>query len=131
MNMKVKQLNYDVVTRQMVEEEIEIDFPNPRISEIDRRLQEIRTELTQGDWKTIKYAEGGLPEEEFQKHLAERIALRDTYNTLEAEKLEAPDLMKDVEAVVVKGVSTITPIEDIIPEVIDELSQAAEIGKEV
>jgi hypothetical protein len=84
--MKTTQLNYDVVTRQMVEEEIEIDFPNPRISEIDRRLQEIRTELSQGDWKTIKYAEGGLDEKEYKTHLEMRSSLRDEYNSLELEQ---------------------------------------------
>jgi hypothetical protein len=62
-----------------------MDFPNPRIAEIERRMGEIRSELSQGDWKTIKYQEGGLDEEKYQVHLKERADLRKEYNTLELE----------------------------------------------
>lgn len=83
--MLVKTLEYDVQTKSLIEVETEMEFPNPRISEIERRMQDIRTELTQSDWKTIKYAEGSLSEEDYQIHITERASLRDEYNTLELE----------------------------------------------
>lgn len=48
-------------------------------------MQEIRTELLEGDWKTIKYIEGVLSEEDFAIHKNERQSLRDEYNLIEIE----------------------------------------------
>lgn len=85
--MLVKQLIYDVNTKETIEVEVEMDFPNPRIAEIETRMQEITQELSASDWKTIKYMEGGLSEEDYIVHKADRARLRDEYNTLEEEKL--------------------------------------------
>lgn len=52
---------------------------------IEKRMPEILIELTSSDWKTIKYQEGALSEEEFEAHKIERQSLREEYNALELE----------------------------------------------
>ena len=81
----VKGLRYNVETQQMEEYEEEREMPNPRIVEIERRLQEIKSELAQGDWKNDKYLEGALSEEDFILHKLLRAELRAEYNQLEEE----------------------------------------------
>lgn len=83
--MLVKSLEYDVRTKSMREIEMEIDIPNPRISEIRMRLQEIENEYKSLDYKTIKYIEGDLTEDEWQVHLYNKTLLRDEYDALEEE----------------------------------------------
>lgn len=78
-------LKYDVQTKNSWEEEIEIEFPNPRISEIGQRLQEIKIELQQTDYQAIKFAEGIKTEEEYSDTRNLREALRTEYNILEIE----------------------------------------------
>lgn len=82
---KVTVSEYDVATKQTRTYEKEVDLPNPRISEIQQRLQDIRMELAAGDYKAIKYAEGATPEAEYAPVKAAREALRAEYNQLEAE----------------------------------------------
>lgn len=55
------------------------------IAEKRARMVAIQAELDAKDYKTIKYVEGALTEEEFQLHKAEKIALRTEYDTLEQE----------------------------------------------
>jgi len=76
---------YDVTTKQTRTYEKEVDMPNPRIAEIQQRLQDIRMELQVTDYKAIKYAEGQYAEGEYEPVKAARAALRTEYNELEAE----------------------------------------------
>lgn len=82
---KVKGLRYDIKTGLMEEYEVEVELPNPRIQEIEQRLQAITQELKEQDYKTLKYIEGDLSEEEFITHKTHKNALREEYNTLEDE----------------------------------------------
>lgn len=82
---KVKGLRYDIKTGLMEEYEVEVEFSNPRIKEIEQRLSEIRVALAEGDWKTIKFMELGVESQEYITHKQERQALRDEYNSLEDE----------------------------------------------
>lgn len=79
-------LVYDVKTKETRTEEI-ANFveTNPRIFEIEERLQEIKGELSQTDYKAIKYAEGQYTEEEYADIKKARQDLRDEYNTIEKE----------------------------------------------
>jgi hypothetical protein len=81
----VTELVVNVTTGEQSYVEVEREMPNPRIGEIERRLQEIRSELAQNDWKNDKYIEGALGVEEWEAHKASRAGLRSEYNTLEAE----------------------------------------------
>ena len=85
--MKTEVLIYDVTNKQSRIEEVEMEFPNPRIAEIDRRLQEITQELAQTDLKTIKYFEGVLSEAEYAESKKDRANLRAAHNALEIERL--------------------------------------------
>ena len=76
---------YDVTTKQTRTYEKEVDMPNPRISEIQQRLQDIRMELQTTDYKAIKYAEGQYSDGEYDATKAARAALRAEYNALEVE----------------------------------------------
>jgi uncharacterized protein involved in exopolysaccharide biosynthesis len=76
---------YDVTTKQTRTFEKEVNMPNPRISEIQQRLQDIRMELQVTDYKAIKYAEGQYADGEYDAVKAARAALRAEYNQLEAE----------------------------------------------
>lgn len=80
-----KGLEFNVVTGKLIEVEIEIEFPNPRIQEIQDRLQEITQILKINDYKTLKYIEGDLSEEDFIVHKTLKNDLRTEYNTLEEE----------------------------------------------
>ena len=76
---------YDVTTKQTRTYEKEVEMPNPRISEIEQRLQDIRMELQTTDYKAIKYAEGQYSDGEYDAVKAARAALRAEYNQLEVE----------------------------------------------
>ena len=82
---KITVSEYDVATKQTRTYEKEVELPNPRISEIQQRLQDIRMELAEGDYQAIKYAEGATPEAEYAPVKAAREKLRAEYNQLEAE----------------------------------------------
>jgi hypothetical protein len=82
---KVTGIRVDAVTGKKEIYEYEREVVNPRIFEIQQRLQDIRMELAAGDYKAIKYAEGATPEEEYAPVKAARQALRAEYNKLEAE----------------------------------------------
>jgi hypothetical protein len=82
---KITVTEYDVATKTTRTYEKEVEMPNPRISEIEQRLQDIRMELQTTDYKAIKYAEGQYSEGEYDAVKAARAALRAEYNQLEAE----------------------------------------------
>lgn len=50
-----------------------------------RQIAELKAQLSATDYKAIKYAEGWLSEEEYAPIKAERQAIRDKINALEAE----------------------------------------------
>jgi hypothetical protein len=79
---------YDVTTKTTRTYEKEVEMPDPRLGEIQQRLQDIRMELQTTDYKAIKYAEGQYIEAEYEPIKNARQALRDEYNTLETELLE-------------------------------------------
>lgn len=81
----VKGIRYNVTTKVMEEYEEEVELPDPRIDEIRNRLHDIRIELLEGDWKTIKFMELGTESPEFIQHKSRRQDLRLEYNTLETE----------------------------------------------
>jgi hypothetical protein len=78
-------LVYDAKTKTTTEVEFDFTPENPRKSEIPERQQEILIALKESDYKAIKYAEGHTTEEVYATIKAERQALRDEYNELEAE----------------------------------------------
>jgi predicted transcriptional regulator len=82
---KGTRLIYDVKTKETRTEEYEYTPENPRLFEIPERQQEILTALKESDYKAIKFAEGHYTEEAYASVKAERQALRDEYNQLEAE----------------------------------------------
>jgi phage-related protein len=82
---KVNVLEFNVATQKQTTRTELVELPNPRIAEIENRLQEIRAELAQGDWKTIKHQEGGLSEKDWEVHTSKRASLRSEFNKLELE----------------------------------------------
>lgn len=83
--MLVKGIRYNIQTKETEEYEEEMEFANPRISEIERRLQDIRAELQQTDYKAIKFGEGCYTTEQYEPTRVARQDLRDEYNNLEVE----------------------------------------------
>ena len=81
----VQTLIVDVNTGTQVMQEVEMDIPNPRIGEIQRRQQEIRMELQATDYKQAKYLDGDYTEAEYAPIKEERKALRAEHNALEVE----------------------------------------------
>lgn len=78
-------LVYDAKTKKTQEVEFDFTPTNPRIYEIQERLQKIKIELQSTDYKAIKYAEGEYTQDEYQDTLDLRKSLRDEYNALEKE----------------------------------------------
>ena len=76
---------YDVVTKTTRTFEKEVEMPDPRLGEIQQRIQDIRMELQTTDYKALKYAEGQYSEEEYAPMKKLRADLRKEYNDLEAE----------------------------------------------
>lgn len=73
---------------EMTEEEIAVEQVQIDKSEKERRIQEIKIELQQGDWRTVRHAElveQGLSDEGYTEFIANRAALREEINALEAE----------------------------------------------
>ena len=85
----VKGIRYNVATKETEEYEIEMELPDPKILELEHRIQELEAALRSEDWKTIKYVEGGMTEEEWAAHVAARAALRAEHNLAEL-KLTTP-----------------------------------------
>lgn len=85
----VKGIRYDVVTGRAEEYEEEMELPDPKILELEQRIQELEAALRSEDWKTIKYVEGGMTETEWAAHIAARAAIRAEHNLAEL-KLTTP-----------------------------------------
>ena len=85
----VKGIRYDVATKETTEYEVEMELPDPKTAELKRRIQELEAALRSEDWKTIKYVEGGMTEEEWSAHIAARAAIRAEHNLAEL-KLTTP-----------------------------------------
>jgi hypothetical protein len=83
--MKATKLVFDATTKETRTEQFDFTPENPRKAEIPERQQEILIELKESDYKAIKFAEGHYTEEVYASVKAERQALRDEYNELEAE----------------------------------------------
>lgn len=76
-------ININGITREMTAEEIaEMESCKPTIAE---RIEMLKSELASTDYKAIKYAEGWMTEEEYAPIKAERQAIRDEINALEAQ----------------------------------------------
>ena len=88
--------NYDGKGGGTVEEyEYEAPIVNPRKGEIERRLQDIRVELQQTDYKAIKFGEGVISEEEYAPIRVAREVLREEYNALELEYETCPEYLPE------------------------------------
>lgn len=55
------------------------------IDEVQRKISEIKAELSETDYQAIKYAEGFISETDYAQIKAQRQAWRDEINALEAE----------------------------------------------
>lgn len=76
-------INDNGITREMTAEEIaERDALKPTPAQ---RIEMLKIELASTDYKAIKYAEGWISEEEYAPIKAERQAIRDEINALEAQ----------------------------------------------
>jgi hypothetical protein len=72
--------------RDMTAEEIaEMESHQPSVSQ---RIEDLKSQLEATDYKAIKYAEGWLTDEEYAPIKAERQAIRDEINALEATEKE-------------------------------------------
>ncbi len=78
-------LVFDATTKETRTEQFDFTPEHPRKTEIPQRQQEILIALKESDYKAIKFAEGHTTEEAYESVKAERQALRDEYNELEAE----------------------------------------------
>lgn len=97
--MKITTTEVNVATGEVTVKEVELSEEQvaemekqQRISEIQNRMSEIVSELNSTDWKTIKFIEGELSEDDFNSHKQTRSDLRLEYNTLET---ELSDLTKE------------------------------------
>ena len=81
----IKGIEVNVQTGIITEVELDLTLPNPRIFEIEHRMHEIKIELALSDYKTMKFIDGALSQEEYEPIRLVRIALRAEYNLIEAE----------------------------------------------
>lgn len=88
-------IRYNVATGVSEEYTYEAPLINPRKGEIERRLQDIRVELQQTDYKAIKFGEGIYTEEQYAPTKALREGLRAEYNELEIELANAPEYLAE------------------------------------
>ena len=88
--------SFEVTYKSKAEIELEAEEAKKRAEEEEKRriceekktrMSAIKVELSEMDYKTIKYVEGELTEDEFIIHKANKLALRNEYNTLETEIL--------------------------------------------
>ena len=87
--MKITQIEVNIETGEEIVKEVELSQAEvaemekqQKVSQIQQRMGEIKQELAQGDWKTVKCLELGLVDEE---HLAKRAKLRQEFNDLESQ----------------------------------------------
>ena len=71
----------DMTAEELAEYEESIKVP------ADEQIALLKQNLADTDYKAIKYAEGLISEEEYQKTKAQRQAWRDEINRLESEKI--------------------------------------------
>ena len=83
--MKATKLVFDATTKETKTVEFDFTPTNPRIHEIQQRLQEIIIALKETDYHALKFIEGDLTEEAFAPIKAERHALRLEHRKLEKE----------------------------------------------
>ena len=83
--MKATKLVFDATTKETKTVEFDFTPTNPRIHEIQERLQEIIIALKETDYHALKFIEGDLTEEAFAPFKAERHKLRLEHNKLEKE----------------------------------------------
>ena len=83
--MKATKLIYDVKTKTTQEVEFDFTPTNPRIGEIEERLQEILIELKETDYHALKFIEGEYTEEAFAPIKEARHKLRLEHRKLEEE----------------------------------------------
>ena len=90
--MKETQIKYDVLTKEYAELEVEVSqeeldarVEQQRVSEIQQKMSDIVQELNASDWKTVKYMELGVFDDEYDQHIIYRNSLRELYNALELE----------------------------------------------
>lgn len=82
--------NYISISKEEFDQHMEAIKPIPLtpteeyVKDIQRQIAEIKKELASSDYKAIKYAEGWISEEDYAPIKAERQALRDRINELEA-----------------------------------------------
>ena len=71
------------------------DFENPKfvIKRKQAQILGLKIQLSDTDYKAIKYAEGWLTDEEYAPIKAERQALRDKINALEIEVEELQEII--------------------------------------
>lgn len=75
-------INVNGITREMTAEE-EAEFTQSTELFVEAEIMSLKQQLSDSDYKAIKYAEGWLTEEEYTPIKAERQALRDRINELE------------------------------------------------
>lgn len=90
--MKITVIEYNVKTGNKEIREVELTEQETierekqeRESFVRRRMDEIKVELSQTDYLTMKFIEGELSDEEYEPHKAHRASLREEYNRLENE----------------------------------------------
>ena len=118
---KRTKIEYNVLNKEEViieyevsDEELALEQEQLRKTEIEKRLQEIKHELEQSDWKSIKYIEGAISEDDFIEHKLHREELRQEYNSLELELNPIEEIVETVEQT----------IEEIVEQtVIDKLGE--------
>lgn len=86
----IRVLEYNVSTGETIDREIELTEEeliarnrDALSIEIRNRMNAILVQLSESDWKTIKYIEGNLSIEEFNQHISLKTELRNEYNILE------------------------------------------------
>lgn len=74
-----------VVSNVLVDVEIDVEAKEKEKQKQDKltEIQQLKSKLTETDYKAIKYAEGLLSEEEYAETKAQRQAWRDRINELE------------------------------------------------
>lgn len=85
--MKVKVTKYDAKTKEYKTEWVEqeeniIEEPTQQLL-IEQQILEIKQELSETDYKCLKYVDGALSEEEYATVREYRQSLRDKINELE------------------------------------------------
>lgn len=83
LNREAHWVNEELVNRVKPQSEIDAEAEAARWAEINAEISELKTQLSETDYKAIKYAEGWITEEEYAEVKAQRQAWRDRINELE------------------------------------------------